>query len=568
MKLLEPRGAVTNLAPYLPGLLSVGNHPMSLADHYPFAPLFSTRLPPRVTLKAGRQVGKSVQVLARLLLQAAFQAYHKTLVVAPLQEHSDMLSSTVLRPLVEASPLRALLAGATMIDSVRRKAFANGSEVYFSYASDDAVRIRGKSARFLFLDELQNFDATLIPVIEQAQSSYRDPVTFEAGTSKTFDTALEISWRSSSQGTWHVTCRVCGFDNRCCVEPDGHLISMIGEARDDVSEDRPGTICHHCRQPVNPRWGRWVHRYPDRLAHHVGFHLPQPIFPVHACEAEKWRTLVGRMNGADNFSEGRFRNEILGEPFDLAYKMLGEEDLRKAASGVGPNTERAAMLAARRYPFVVLGVDWGGGGADSSSRTKVAAVGVAPDQTAEVFFGLAFPPSTDRVEEAREVLRIAQLVGTQVIAHDNNGAGSASESVLTHLGWPVTRIAPLVYRGAIGGPLIEFLPPAGGRVRGQYQLNRARAIQFLCAAVRAARVRFFDYDRIDDARPGLLADFLNAAEELTETPTGGAYRVRKINEHVSDDFLHACVYGLCALWRTTHTWPDLAVAGRVRPEMD
>jgi hypothetical protein len=557
---------IDNLSHLLPATLSIKGQPMSLDNHFAFRPLFATHVVPCVTYVAGRQVGKTRSVAARLILDSALHPGTESLVITPLQEQSDRLSSVIFRPMIEDSPVRAVLRPDGGAGNVRRREFANRSFIHFLYAFLDAERVRGASARIVYPDELQDIDPSFLPVIFSCQDGQDEPVVIQSGTAKTKDTALEAAWETSSQGIWHVKCGACGFDNRYCLEPEGHLIAVTGPVRSDVCEDRPGTLCKGCRIPINARDGRWVHRYPERLLSHQGYHVPQQMMPGHFARPLKWATLNGKMNGERGFTTGKFYNEVLGVPYDVAVKLLSVEDLRAAAKGVGPNTESDAELRAKsgRYIKIVIGIDWGGGGEDGASRTKYAACGLRGDGTAEIFFGSQFPPSTDRVGEAQEILRVARKLRADILAHDYNGVGTASESAMTHLGWPLSAIAPITYRAGIGGKLLTYHKTGGNRVRGFYSLDKAESLQYLCSVVRDGWVRFFDYDHIDTGRPGLLHDFTALVEDEVETPTGRTYRIRKGRTAASDDFAHAVNYGLMALWEMTRSWPRLST-GLVGP---
>jgi hypothetical protein len=542
----------------LPALLTVERAPMTLADHAVFGPLFSTWVPRTTVVVAGRQIGKTHQICGRILLQAVLEPGHKTLTVLPLEQQADRLSHLIFRPMTLDSPLRHELwrdRGRAM--SVRMHRYDNGSITHFLYATDDPDRIRGLTGtRWLYIDEAQDMDATIVPVLIAATDAWKHPTTLISGTAKTKDTYLYDNWSNSSQGVWHVRCGTCGFDNVCCLEPDGHLIALIGPPRDDVSEARPGTLCKRCRAPVNPRYGRWVHRYPEKCDRISGYHVPQVIMPGHFASASKWGDLVEKMNGGMGYTQGKFYNEVLGEPFDMALKLVGRDDLRRAAQTVGANAIEDARVNRSRYPVVFLGVDWGGGGEDGVSRTKVAACGLYADGRVHVFYGAQFPPSTDSVAEAKEIVKIAGALSVTGIAHDFNGAGTVAESVLTHLGWPVNRLAPMRYHSYPGARMLSRMNQPGARPH--YQLDKGRTLQFLCNAIRYDRVRFFDYDYIDEHRPGLLNDFVHLVGFTVDTPSGSVYRVRKQSASVSDDFAHAVNYGCCAVWEAANQWPNLA----------
>lgn len=533
---------------------------MTINDHQVFQPLFSNYVPRSTVVVGGRQYGKSFQLTARILMQSALFPGHSTLVALPLQLQAERSSHLIFKPLVLRGPIRTVLwKNARKPLAVNMHMYDNGSATHFGYATDDPDRMRGLTGiKWLYVDEAQDMVEDSIPILSACTDGVLSPVFYTSGTSKTKDTYLYNEWSRSSQGIWHVRCSACGFDNIFSLEPEGHLLATIGPPRDDISESRPGTICKGCKTPINPRTGRWVHRYPERMAQKSGFHMPQTIIPIHFANPEKWGLLVGKMNGESGFTRTKFYNEVLGEPDDLALKLLGRDMLKRAAKGVGPNTIESAVLARQRYRVVFLGVDWGGGGEDGVSRTKVAAAGIHNDGRVHVFYGRAFPPSTDSVGEAKEVMRLAEVLNASGIAHDFGGAGTVSESVLTHLGWPKDRLAPMRYQSYPGAPMIERKQPAGHRDRGYYMLDKGRSLQFLCNAVRCEQVRFFDYDYVDQLSPGLLDDFVCLVTHNMETPSGSVFRVRKSSPSACDDFAHASNFACCAIWESTGSWPSLA----------
>ena len=226
------------------------------------------------------------------------------------------------------------------------------------------------------IDEAQDIDGDDVPVLAACLDAAEEPVTWVAGTSKTNATYLEVCYEESSQGVWHTRCTACGFDNIARLESNGgHLLAMIGPARDDISEAYPGVRCKGCLAAINPRWGRWVHRYPERLRDSAGYHIPQVIVPVHYASPAKWAIMNARVRGEDNYTTAKLYNEVLGEPFDDAIQLVGVEDLKRAAVLGQNEATHTSSYAQRSGSNVMLGVDWGGGGDDGVSRTQIAGMG-------------------------------------------------------------------------------------------------------------------------------------------------------------------------------------------------
>lgn len=558
--MLDRSDADADLVDLLPGLLTVDRKPLHLHDHRPFEPVFSSYVPRTTVVVAGRQLGKSHQMSGRIILQAALDPGHKTLVVLPLEQQADRMSNDIFKPMTVDSPVGAVLWRRRARPlPVRSHRYDNGSITHFIYATDDADRVRGLTGtRWLYIDEAQDIEASVVPILVACTDSWRYPTTWVSGTAKTKDTFLHDNWSASSQGVWHIRCSACGFDNICCLEPDGHILALIGPVRDDVSEKRPGTLCRQCRQPVNPRYGRWVHRYPEKRDRISGYHVPQILMPGHFADAGKWADLVQKQNGGMGYTTGKFYNEVLGEAYDMAMKLVSRDDLKVAAVGIGPNTmANAKKIRQRLSGPVFLGVDWGGGGAEGVSRTKVCAAGLHSDGKLLVFFGLQFPPSTDVVPEAKEIVKLARELAVTGIAHDFNGAGTAAESVITHLGWDSRQLAPMRYADYPGADMITRKEPVGHRTRGYYELSKGRSLQFACTAIRYGKIGFFDYDYVDEHRPGLLNDFVCLVSSTIDTPGGSVFRVRKQSDSFSDDFAHAVNFAGCAVWEAANAWPNV-----------
>ncbi len=546
-----------NLAPYLPGLLCLKGKPLSLYNHFVMADLYATDIVSKLVLRAGRQVSKSISLTALILLRSAAFDYHNSLIVLPLQEQADRLSSEYFKPMIEDSPIRLMLRDDSASGNIRRRSFTNRSTIAFLYAWLSAERVRGNPADTLAIDEAQDMDRAHMPVITSCTDASDFPEIIISGTSKTRDTMLEAEFQKSSQGIWHVKCRKggCNFENVFCLE-GGNILEILGPYSSDISEKRPGTVCAKCRTPINPRWGQWVHRYPSRLKSYKGFHIPQPLIPTHYAKAGKWLTLMDKYK---NYSPGRFLNEILGEPYDFAVKLVSVDDLKKAGS-LHENTPENALEASRQYSFKILSVDWGGGGEEGGSCTKFAVMGWASDGRCDVIYGKQFPPSTDHVNEVKEVIAAADRLQCQFIVHDYNGGGVTRESILTHSSWPIARIVPVVYCSDPEGPVIEFVPPKKNRLRGFWHLDKSRSLQYNCFALRNGLIRTFKYDWVSDENLGMLYDFTTLVEHPVESPTGvNHYRVRKAETAVSDDFAQAVNMGASVIWETmcNGQWPSI-----------
>ena len=317
-----------SLEPILPLVLNLNGKPYSLADHYPFAPMFRLLMPKNMVLKTGRQVSKSTSLSAHGVVLSNCIPFFKTLYVTPLFEQIRRFSNNYVRPFIDQSPVKSQWSGTDTENNVLQRSFKNKSIMLFSFALLDADRVRGVSADRVCFDECQDMDPDHIPIIQETMSYSRFAMTHFTGTPKSMDNPLEGLYKRSSGAEWFIPCESCRHWNIPSVDHD--LDAMIGDYNIHISEKYPGTVCAKCRKPINPRHGRWVHRYPDRRWQFAGYHVPQLILPLHFSDPEKWSTLLLKREGFGNMTQAQFYNEVLGESIDSGQKLVTETELKAA----------------------------------------------------------------------------------------------------------------------------------------------------------------------------------------------------------------------------------------------
>lgn len=553
-------GAIHTLEPLLPLMLTLKGEPYTLDQHFPFAPFFRTRKVPNMVAKAGRQVGKSATLSANAVIESNSISFFSTLFVTPLYEQARRLSSNYVRPFIEGSPVKSLFINTSTENSVLQRSFINESRIYFSFALLDADRVRGISADKMCIDEVQDMDPDHIPVIREVMSASKWNISWYTGTPKTEDNTIEkVCWQRSSQAEWFIPCKACKFWN--IPSKEFHIIEMIGPLKDNISENEPATICYKCRRPINPRDGRWVHRYPERRWDFVGYHIPQIIMPMHYASKKKWAELLGKSRGAGNTTKAKFYNEVLGESFDEATKLVTETDLRKAAAlpwKNDPDDYSPILKRLNDYPFRALSVDWGGGGEDEVSFTTVALLGWKGTGNIDVLWGRRLLTPHDHLGEAKECLKLYNTFKCHFIAHDYTGAGSLRETFINHAGVPLNRLIPIAYVRTAHRDLMSLHVATRQHPRDYHLLDKARSLQLTCNAIKLKVIKFFQYDYIDADNPGLLCDFLALIENKVETAHAGDVYTIIRNPTAKDDFAQAVNIGACALWHSTGSWPNLS----------
>lgn len=571
---------VPSLKPALPLLLNLKGKPYTLDRYFPFAPFFRTRVPRTSLLKTGRQVSKSTSLAAQGIAQSISTPYLSTLYVTPLYEMIRRFSHNYVRQFIDTSPLRHLFAGPKTAGNVLQRGFPNGASMYFSFAFLDAERTRGIPADKNVIDEVQDMNWDFLDIIHETLSGSEAWGTVQyAGTPKSLDNTMERLWQESSQAEWIIKCQRggCGHWNVPAFTHD--LLDMIGKYRDDISEDSPGVVCAKCGHPVDPRrHGRWVHAREGLRWDFAGYHVPQIIMPMHYGNPAKWSLLLNKMAGGGNTTQTVFLNEVCGESSDAGSKMVTVSDLKAAANLGHKNRAEDAERLIRKYTLRVLAVDWGGGGgrlaATSRKRggeeqrmrtsfTTMALLGLRADGQVHCLWAHRSLRTHDHLYEARLVGTALNRFKCHRLVHDYSNAGSVRETILVQGGWPVGKIFPVAYHGA-QADFIKWNAPEEGDQRDWWSLNRSWSLGLTCEAIKAQVLRFYDYDFVSAAQPGLLHDFLALIEEKVDSRLGTDTYAIVRNPNASDDFAHAVNIGCAALWRMSKKWPDLTRANRFR----
>ena len=547
--------------PLLPMLLRMRGHPFTLKDHYHFEPMFRARKPQKIVFKCARQVGKTTTFGADGCLMAAARPHFYSLFVTPQFEQIRRFSTTNIRPCIRESPLRHLWQSTTTEDSVLQRTFTNGSRMMFSFAGLDADRIRGISSHRVAFDELQDMDKDHIPIILETLSADKEyGLEQYSGTSKTTTTALAVAWQQSSQAEFWIPCQHCttnGARTYNIPSIDHDIERMLGPLHMDISEDCAGIICRKCAKPLRPRTGRWVHRYPEKRWDFAGYHIPQPIIPLHYSSPKKWAALLGKRERGT----AAFVNEVLGEEYDAGQRLITVAELQAACNLGFENNWREpspeVMRRAKDARTRVLAVDWGGGGESGHSYTAFALLGFHDEGRIEVLWGCR-SYGIDHLVEAAAALRWFQHFQCDYLVHDYGGAGALRETMLLQAGVPENRVMPMTYVRSSSQNLVVPVVPTEKHTRTRFHLDKTRSLLMTIAAIRLGLVRFFKYDYVDSDNEGLMVEFLRLKETRSDMEIGGSYYKVLSDATGSDDFAQAVNIGCAAIWHLHDAYPHLA----------
>lgn len=559
---LVEQGKIPTLEPVLSILFNLKGSPYSLDEHFHFSQMFNLHRPATATYKCGRQIGKSQSVAADgLVTMAAFPQF-SVLFVTPLFEQIRRFSTLYVRKMIQESNFRDIWLGTNTEKSVLQRTFKNGSQAVFSFAGSDANRIRGFSANETYLDEIQDMDWRLLPIIKECMAwDKKYEIARHFGTSKVTNDALAKEWSVSSQAEWWIPCTHCSQPHgRTWNIPssDYHIERMLGPAHKGISPECPGLICYRCEKSIYSRLGHWEHRYKERRWTHAGYHIPQPIVPLHYESYRKWATLLAKRS-----NPVAFFNEVLGEAMDAGQRLITQQELRNAGRLPWKNNpnhpDQQVLERLGGYRMRVLAVDWGGGGKDGISTTVLTLLGLCPDGRIECLWGKRMM-GIDHAGEARECLKWFQTFQCNFLAHDYTGAGSVRETILRLAGIPDDRIIPVNYVRSGTQDMVTINAPTQEHHREYWSVDKSRSLGTTVSMIRTGLLQFFQYDHVPEEDAGLMEDFSRLIENRAKIEKFGSNYLVISDCTGPDDFAQSVNIGCVAIWELGQAYPDFASA--------
>jgi hypothetical protein len=276
---------------------------------------------------------KSTSLASKMSIYGTIIPGFKTLYVSPTSKQSRVFSTVRLKEFLESPFIKKNLIDNTCAQAVFFKNLKNRSQYFIEYAFLTPDRVRGISADWILIDEVQDINSEFIPVIEEAASHSRFKYFTYAGTPKTKENTIEYYWDFSTQRELAVKCTHCNFWNLDLG------IKNIG---------KEGLICARsgCGRSIEKNNSEWVRAFPlgDNIPYE-GFHLNQLITPW-----TDWKEILVKKKV---YSAQRFSNEVLGIPYDSGLKPVTMADL------VACCTDRPMADIGQRFSSpLAAGIDW------------------------------------------------------------------------------------------------------------------------------------------------------------------------------------------------------------------
>lgn len=548
---------MTNNAELLPLMFFYGGKPLSMKNHFTMEPLFDLNAPRQITFMCSRQVGKTVGLSARSLMNMAWTPHWNTLFVAPYFETIRRVSTDYFWSFINESPAKGLFKGPGCVNQVLERTLPNQSRIRFTYAHRTADRARGIHAKELVCDEFQLMFPDVLPVLTAVmQASDLGNYITRAGTPLTNSNHLSVEFKeNSSRSHWCVKCEGCGHYNIASEDQD--LLGMIGPLRYDISIDRPGLVCSKCRNPIFPWTGFYVHYNNENRDKHLGLHVPSIVLPMHCCEFSKWEDLWLNLSNT-NTAKHTIYNEILGVPFDDGVLLLTQQDIESMAVLHKNYLDHVIPKLPEYAGRIAIGIDWGGRGISGESRTKIAVCGLAGNGKMDILFGLQMVSTASSTDEARVINHLWRTTKAQYIAHDNIGIGSRAEEMLVEAGIPRSVFVPMEYQGETQGVILKLRKATPERPRSVYGVDKTRGLLHLIEAIKSKQVRSFRFSK-DAHGQDLLLDFthLRAEEKVYVHSFKSETIMIQKEPGKSDDFVHAVHHAANTLWMRYDAWPKL-----------
>ena len=532
-------------------MFAVDNAPMSMENFFMFEELFDVLPVAQFLAKTARQVAKTTSAGAADTLQRLTRPGSNSLTVTPLFSQAKRISSEIVGPMIGDSMFQDEILFSRGQQTILQRKITGGGTQHYSYALLDAMRIRSlNSIDHLWVDEVQHVRANVLPVIEQVQAGR--PFTrwrWYTGTPLSMGNLIEMLWEKSSQGEQAIKCEHCSGNiihhgwNVGCTEQQ--LQQMIGPT---------GVICAYCGKPLDVFKQVFVPRYRDREEIFKGRHISQVLHPLHACIKSQWAILL---KNRQDYNDAEFANEILGESYDSADRMIDLPTLREACV-LGANTFQEALDRRDELEIRGMGIDWGGGG-DTHSYTKIVFGGLRRGaSTVDIHCMITLPQSLPPQAQMAEVLSLQSRYQPNILAHDYTAMGWVFEGLGLHSKVDAEVIWPFTY-GFSPTRDVVYVSKATDGSRSSLHLDHTRSLFALYTMIKGHRVRFPDFDSQQDKISGLhcVSDFLAMFAERKPSAHAGDILYVKRDPGSSDDYVHATNFLATACWYRAGSYPSV-----------
>lgn len=485
-----------------------------------------------ILLKFARQTHKSTTLGYKVALPCLKYPNYHALYVAPTGNQVSVFSTDKLDGTLRGSNIiRDNYMDTQTKDQISYKEFTNGSRIYLRSAFHTADSIRGISADFTEVDEVQDIISDHIPVIEQCMShsiakhemmksiipdlpGHLFNCRMYAGTPKTIENTMEKFWGQSTQNEWIIKCSHCSKYNY-------------------INEYNIGDtclICNKCGKPIFYENGQWVSMNSSGFID--GYRVPQIVLNWinNRNNPDAWKVNV--INTRKIYSTEKYFNEVLALPYANAKHPMSLAEIKCVCKEYPALTENddASHPMVRGYQ-TFAGIDWGKG--DTASGTSYSILSIAAKIKSRfytVFKKKYTGRMSDPLIQVADMLRIVQRFKCILTIADTGDGRVSNAMMVEKLG--AGRFAEVYEHGTIRKKIHW-----DGK-KGHYLINRTRVMTDIIMEIKRNQVDFFRFTDFEPYAP----DFTGIYAEYSEQT-----RLTRYDHVVPDDCFHAYMFSRIAM---------------------
>ncbi len=496
-------------------------------DKFPMMRQIYDNMPQRLLLKCSRKTLKSTLLSNILTLNMIRYNYYKMLYVAPQEASAKYFSNNYLNPRFESPSIKSIIPGWVKNDVMEKQLKGSNSAVILRYAKDDATRTRGPATSQNLLDEVQDIEWDVLPIIHETMALSEVKREIYAGTPLTRANTLNKLWMQSNQLEWAMKCTGCNHWNT--LTEDNNPMDMI---------QPHGLSCSKCKKIINSELGLWVSTGTSQTGL-IGYHLAQPILPHFNQNPKEWLEIYEKVY-LKEYSPLQIYNEVFGLAYDLGTTGITEEELKqlcvlgKQADDKGNYLIHSAHKY--NYCFTALAADWGVN--MDTSRTACCAGGLREDGIIEIFLGKIYK-SLDYDAQIKDIADKANKFNAFVAS--DAGPDPNRGIQLANLTSP--QRAQLVRYEA--PKVMQYYSIPSNSVdwsQNRWCLHRTDTLSLIYRLLKQKRIVFPNWEDMQEC----MADILNVKQDIRT----GALRDELFYYRApgtADDFMHALNWVVCQL---------------------
>lgn len=495
-------------------ILELKGKPLNLEDYRPFSLIYDIN-PSKLTLMAGRQIGKSVSLSAMLTVNSVLRPHFVSLFVSPLAQQTSRFSSAYLGSFFESPIIKKHYVDPADKKNVFEKTLNNGARIILGYAQteQDADRIRGVASDMNLYDEVQDMSAEAIPIIAETMGASEFAFSRHTGTAKTENNTLTKLFKRGNMLEWVVKCPHCG---KYVIPIDYDSCTKILLA----NKDGPG--CMYCGGLLDMKTGQWIAARPMEKDH-LSFHLPQIIFPARN-KPKKWKELVDKCTNG-SYSAQKVANEVYGLPSGVGGRILSLREAMACCNTQKTQFDTGFPSDDRKIYYTTLGVDWSVSGS-TKSYTIISILGY--DYHGRTY--LLYSQKLDGVDILEQVARVEQLYfqfKCSMVGSDRGVGVLQGQMMKQHLG--DDKVAMVNYVSAKNALRWD-------KQGGFYAADRTMNIDTIVIKAKMGPMKF------ETPCWDLMESFWNDALNVFEEESKAGKRLYRKDDDVTDDWLHSVVF--------------------------